>query len=283
VSGLVHTDLATAWQAEPSQPAPAFLRDVGRELDALGAKLVGSGLDVVAYEIELVRWRPFGRVYRRFRRRQSEDEPAAACIDMREPEHVGEERPVRFGVAAEEDDVATIDHASEPKNVGGRVKMQVTHHFDADVETVFALMSDPDFCMRKYADAGATDIQVDADQRDFGPKLVSRRKLTVDLPGFAKKVMQPTNTVVQTDEWSAADDAGKRTCRYSVEVQGLPSRIDGTVTLSPDGGGTKQDVQAEVKVSIPLLGGKLEKFAVENGVKALEHEAVFTAKELGDR
>ena len=162
------------------------------------------------------------------------------------------------------------------------MRMQVTHHFDADVETVFALMSDPDFCTRKYADAGASDIQIDSDQGDNGPKLVSRRKLTVDLPGFAKKVMQPTNTVVQTDEWSAAD-GGTRTCRYTVEVQGVPSRIDGTVTLTPDGGGTRQDVQAEVKVSIPLLGGKLEKFAVDNGVKALDHEAEFTAAELAAR
>jgi hypothetical protein len=63
-------------------------------------------------------------------------------------------------------------------------------------------------------------------------------------------------------------------------VQGVPSRINGTVTLSPDSGGTRQDTVADVKVSIPLLGGKLEKFAVENGVKALEHEAAFTAKEL---
>ena len=156
------------------------------------------------------------------------------------------------------------------------MKMKVTHHFDADVETVYALMSDPDFCMRKYADAGATDIQIDSDRRDDGPKLVSRRKVTVDLPGFAKRVMQPTNTVVQTDEWSAA----ARSCRYSVEVQGVPSRIDGTVTLTGEGNGTRQEVEAEVKVSIPLLGGKLEKFAVDNGIKALDHEAEFTAKEL---
>ncbi|HEX4654625.1 MAG TPA: DUF2505 domain-containing protein [Mycobacteriales bacterium] len=161
--------------------------------------------------------------------------------------------------------------------------MKVTHHFDADVETVFALMSDRDFCARKYADAGATDVQIDSDQREDGPTVVSRRKLTVDLPGFAKRVMQPTNTVVQTDKWGPADGQGRRVCRYKVEVQGVPSRIDGTVTLSPDGEGTRQDVEAEVKVSIPLLGGKLEKFAVDNGLKALEQEAAFTSAELAKR
>jgi hypothetical protein len=163
------------------------------------------------------------------------------------------------------------------------MRMHVTHRFDADVETVFALMSDPGFCMRKYADAGAADIQVDSDRREDGPTLVSRRKVTIDLPGFAKRVMQPTNTVVQTDEWSPADDTGRRVCRYKVEVQGVPSRIDGTVTLSADGGGTRQDVEADVKVSIPLLGGKLEKFAVDNGLKALEQEATFTSGGLAGR
>jgi hypothetical protein len=160
------------------------------------------------------------------------------------------------------------------------MRMQVTHHFDAGVEAVYALMADPGFMARKYADQGATDIQIDSDQGDDGPTLVTRRKVTIDLPGFAKKVMAPTNTVVQTDTWGPADGQGKRCCRYRVEVQGVPSRIDGTVTLSPDGAGTRQDVEAEVKVTIPLLGGRLERFAVDSGIKALDQEAAFTAGEL---
>jgi hypothetical protein len=161
--------------------------------------------------------------------------------------------------------------------------MQVTHRFDADVEAVYGLMSDPQFLARKYAAQGATDIQVDSDHREGGPQVVSRRKVTLDLPGFAQKVIAPTNTIVQTDEWAPADADGRRVCTYRVEVQGVPSRIDGTVTLSPDGGGTRQDIDADVKVSIPLLGGRLEKLAVDNGTKLLAEEAEFTAAELRDQ
>jgi hypothetical protein len=160
------------------------------------------------------------------------------------------------------------------------MRMQVSHHFDADVETVYALASDPGFVKRKYADQGATDITIESEPRDRAMLNRIRRKVTIDLPGFAKKVMSPTNTVVQTDDWAPADSSGRRVCTYSVEVQGVPSRINGTVTLTPDGAGTRQDVEAEVKVSIPLLGGKLEKFAVESGTKVLEQEAVFTAAAL---
>lgn len=159
-------------------------------------------------------------------------------------------------------------------------RMQVTHHYDADVESVYALVSDPEFLVRKYVAEGATEIQVDSDRRESGPRVVSRRKVTIDLPGFAKKVLAPTNCVIQTDEWSPPDAEGRRVCSYTVQVQGVPSRIDGTVTLTPDGGGTRQDVVAEVKVSIPLVGGKLEKLAVDNGTRLLADEAEFTAGEL---
>jgi uncharacterized protein YndB with AHSA1/START domain len=158
--------------------------------------------------------------------------------------------------------------------------MRVVHHYDADVDTVFAKLSDPAFLKRKYADEGATAASVEADDRAGNPRIVSKRKVTVDLPGFAKKVMAPTNTVVQTDDWAAAAADGTRVCAYTVEVQGVPSRIDGTVTLSAEGGGTSQVVEAEVKVSIPLLGGRLERFAVDSATKLLAREAEFTAREL---
>jgi hypothetical protein len=159
-------------------------------------------------------------------------------------------------------------------------RMHVTHHYDADVETVYRLISEPSFIERKYADQGATEITIESSEVDGAVHNVIRRKMTIDLPGFAKKVMSPTNTVVQTEQWSVPDANGARVCAYTVEVQGGPSRIAGTVTLSAGSGGTDQDIAAEVKVSIPLVGGKLEKFAVESGSKALADEAVFTSAEL---
>src|SRR3954471_2386310 len=136
-------------------------------------------------------------------------------------------------------------------------RMKVNHHYDADVETLYRLVSDPGFIERKYADQGATEIVIESDETDGAVHNVIRRKMTIDLPGFAKKVMSPTNTLVQTEQWSAPDAEGRRVCAYTVEVQGVPSRINGTVTLAPEAGGTTQDIEADVKVSIPLLGGKL--------------------------
>ena len=159
-------------------------------------------------------------------------------------------------------------------------KMHLEDRYDADVETVYALITDPDFMRRKYDALGGKDISIDRSDTAGGCELTTRRTVTVDLPGFAKKVMQPSNTAVQTESWSGADSDGRRVCNYHVEVQGLPSKITGTVVLSPDGGGTKQVIDADVKVSVPLLGGRLEKFGVETGKDDLGKQVEFTQREL---
>lgn len=159
--------------------------------------------------------------------------------------------------------------------------MRVTHELAGDVEKVFALVTDPAFLERKFTAGGAKDVNVVKEATpEGGTRLVINRKVTLDLPGFAAKFVQPTNTFVQIENWSAATADGKRVCMYEVDVQGVPSSIAGTVTLSPDGGQTRQDIEAQMKVSIPLVGGRLEKVAVENGTKLLANEADFTNREL---
>lgn len=162
--------------------------------------------------------------------------------------------------------------------------MRVTHQLAGDVETVFALVTDPAFLERKFAAGGARDVTVASEATpDGGIRLVIKRGVTLELPSFAAKFIQPTNTFVQTENWAAATADGRRLCSYEVEVQGVPSHITGTVTLSPDGAQTRQDIEAQMKVSIPLVGGRLEKVAVENGTKLLANEAEFINTELAAR
>jgi Protein of unknown function (DUF2505) len=162
-------------------------------------------------------------------------------------------------------------------------KLHLEHHYDADVETVYALLTDTDFMNRKYAAVGGKDIAIDRTDKDGGCELVTRRTMTVDLPGFAKKVMQPSNTAVQTETWASVQSDGSRICNYTVAIQGLPSKVTGTLVLSAEADGTKQMIDAEVKVSIPLLGGRLERFGVETGTADLDKQVEFTQQELASR
>lgn len=107
---LVHSDLATAGQAEAGEPSPPLLGDVLGELDPLGAKVAHGGLYVVAHEVQLVSGWTVGGMHGQLRRGQLEDQPPAAGVHMWLLQDVSEEGAVRFRIATEQDDMAAIDH-----------------------------------------------------------------------------------------------------------------------------------------------------------------------------
>jgi hypothetical protein len=161
------------------------------------------------------------------------------------------------------------------------VKTRLEHHYDADVETVYALISDPGFIERKYVALGGRDVAVDRSETDGGCEVVTKRTMDIELPGFAKKVLTPSQTAIQTENWAAADASGVRVCTYQVEVQGVPSRVAGQHSLrAAAGGGTDHVIEIDAKVSIPLIGGRLEKLAADQGRDDIEAQFTYTDQEL---
>ncbi|HEX3898308.1 MAG TPA: DUF2505 domain-containing protein [Mycobacteriales bacterium] len=161
------------------------------------------------------------------------------------------------------------------------MKLRIEHDYAADVETVYALISDPDYIERKYVAIGGRDVAADrSDGDDGGCEVVTKRTVAVDLPGFAKKVLTPSQTTVQTEVWSAAGGDGVRRCTYDVDVQGAPGNISGSHVLSPSAGGSHHVIDIEIKVSVPLIGGRLEKLAAETGRGDIERQFDHTDEEL---
>jgi hypothetical protein len=163
------------------------------------------------------------------------------------------------------------------------VKLRIEHDYDADVEVVYALISDPDYIERKYIALGGRDVSVErSDTSDGGCKVVTKRTVTIDLPGFASKVLTPSQSPVQTENWTAASSSGERVCNYTVEAPGTPSRIQGTHRLTPTASGCHHTIDIDAKVNIPLIGGKIEKFAADQGRADIEAQFAHTDAELAE-
>jgi hypothetical protein len=161
------------------------------------------------------------------------------------------------------------------------VKIRIEHDYAADVETVFALISDPGFVERKYVALGGRDVAVDrSDADDGGCEVVTKRTVTIELPGFASKVLAPSQSPVQIETWAAATSSGERLCRYTVEAPGTPSRIEGVHRLAPTASGCHHTIDIDAKVNIPLIGGKIEKFAAEQGRADINAQFAYTDEEL---
>lgn len=161
------------------------------------------------------------------------------------------------------------------------MKLRIEHDYAADVETVYALISNPDYIERKYVALGGRDVAADRSEGDDGGcEVVTKRTVSVELPGFAKKVLTASQTTVQTEVWSGAGGDKVRRCAYDVEVQGAPGDISGTHTLTPSAPGCHHVIDIEIKVSVPLLGGRLEKLAAETGRGDIERQFDHTDREL---
>jgi hypothetical protein len=163
------------------------------------------------------------------------------------------------------------------------VKVRIEHDYTADVETVYALISDPGFVERKYVAIGGRDVAVDRTETDGGGcEVVTKRTISVDLPGFAKKVLTPSQTAVQIERWAPATSSGERVCTYTVEAQGAPSRIEGVHKLQPTASGCHHTIDIDAKINIPLLGGRLEKLAAEQGSDDIAKQFAYTDDELAN-
>jgi hypothetical protein len=161
------------------------------------------------------------------------------------------------------------------------VKVRIEHDYASDVETVYALISDPGFVERKYVAIGGRDVAVDRSETDDGGcEVVTKRTISVDLPGFARKVLTPSQTAIQVEHWAPATTSGERVCTYTVEAQGAPSRIEGVHKLTPSGTGCHHTIDIDAKISIPLIGGRLEKLAADQGREDIAKQFEYTDDEL---
>lgn len=147
-----------------------------------------------------------------------------------------------------------------------------SHTFAAPIDAVWAMFTDPASHVAKFTSMGHQNVEIldtSGDATSFMIKIT--REVTVDLPGFAKRVLKPTNTVITTDHWSANDD-GSYGGGWVIETVGAPVDITGTTKLTPAGDSTRYDLTIDLKVNVPLVGGKIANWAKGDLVKQTDQE-----------
>jgi hypothetical protein len=151
-----------------------------------------------------------------------------------------------------------------------------SHTYDAPLDAVLAMLRDPEATVAKYQGMGHRDVEiVECAGDDTHLRIESSRVVDVDLPGFAKKFLKPTNTMRQVDEWRATD-GGAWDGTFTVDVQGSPVRLSGTMHLAPGPATCTEDITVSVAVNVPLIGGRIADWAAKNDVRrSLDGEFAF--------
>lgn len=154
-------------------------------------------------------------------------------------------------------------------------------HFDADPATVYTMVSDQAYVQEKNERTGGQNVEAEVtDNGAEGCKIVVSRDLPAEIPAFAKKFVGEKISTVQTDEWGPANDDGSYSAKFHVDFGKAPMVIDGTMKIDAEGGGSVLRVDAEVKASVPFVGGKLEGVAAEQFDRAVRKEQEVGAEWL---
>ncbi len=148
--------------------------------------------------------------------------------------------------------------------------MKLRHEisYDAPLADVYAMLADPDFRQASAAAMGVISADVSITPKGEGMTVsIDQVQPTEGVPGFAKKFAGETTRAVQTEEWGSSTSG-----TISIETPGKPTSIHGTLTLSESGGRTTETLDAEVKVKVPLIGGKLEKLMADLVAAGMDKE-----------
>ncbi len=160
------------------------------------------------------------------------------------------------------------------------MKLSERFEYPASPDQVFALVSDPTFREESCVHQGARDHTVTVTTEGDNTIVTIERTMESDMPDFIKKLTGDAVTVTQVETWGPADASGTRTADITVDIHGQPARMKGTSTISGSGSTTVMTLDGDVKVSLPLIGKRIEPEVAKAISASLREEVEFGTTRL---
>ncbi len=144
--------------------------------------------------------------------------------------------------------------------------------------TVYSTLVDEAFLTARLRDIGGKGAALlDHRTSDDGPTIRLRQGVDAQrLPSAVRSILSGDLVVEREERWRGREADGRAT------INGVPAEIRYRTRVAANGDGTDLVVDAEVKVGIPLIGGKIEKVVAEQVTKLLAAEAEYAEKWLAE-
>lgn len=153
--------------------------------------------------------------------------------------------------------------------------------FDAPAEAVYAAYASGEYwqaLMNRYDELtpGKSDITVFS-SGEQGIEVEFRQVLPrAELPAILRTVIPLDMAITRSHHFGPFDQNGVNG-HYAASVSHAPGRLDGRYVLSAVPTGSRLHVDSKCKVSMPLLGGKLEDMVLQSVKDVFTIEGAFTA------
>lgn len=143
-----------------------------------------------------------------------------------------------------------------------------TRYDGATADEVFAMLGDADYrdAVGRYQLYTRRDVTMTPSGDGF-TAVMDQFRPADEVPSFAKKFVGAEINIKQEEAWRSPAEG-----TITVGIPGKPGSMEGTARIAADEEGSTIVVDAQVKVSIPLIGGKLEDFIGSMMIRALKAE-----------
>ena len=165
--------------------------------------------------------------------------------------------------------------------LGEPMRFDLTHTFDAPPEKVAAGMLDREF-QETVTDIGDLHERRVLSQQELADGRLTRAVrcvLALEISGMARSMLGDSDPAwVQEEQW----DETRGHCDWQIhpEVAGDLLSAQGTIDLASSGDKTTRTVAGDVKVRVPIYGGKVERWIVDGVSRAYDDEADLLARWL---
>ena len=147
-------------------------------------------------------------------------------------------------------------------------RIRHTLTYDASLNDVAAMLADPEFREQVCEATGMVRHEVTVTGAGTGMYVeIDQVQSTAGVPTFAQKFVGDEINIVQVERWTSVDTAD-----VTVSIPGKPGDMNGSITLRQIGDTTTEEVVLDIRVGIPLVGGKIEKLVGDLLIAALKIE-----------
>lgn len=133
------------------------------------------------------------------------------------------------------------------------------YEFDHDVESIFKLLTDPQFIVDRCLALGELDADCEVVDKGETTEIKLARKVRRDFPSFLSRLFDPVQTMQMIERWKPDSEGGWKG-KITIDIDGQPVTIGANFELYPTDDGCCYSIEHWAKAKIPLIGGRVEKY-----------------------
>lgn len=154
--------------------------------------------------------------------------------------------------------------------------MTVSADFNHELQIVFEVLTDPDYLVDRNLALGELSSECEVEAFEDGATITAVREIERDLPAFLARLFNPVSVLDMTENWRLNGD--RWSGDWTMRIRSQPVTIFGSFELVPTAEGCCYRVSHRVKANIPLIGGRVEAFVLEQTDQGATDELAY----LGD-